>query len=85
MLWYAAEVRGQNVSNSVISLATYFLFTTYLCAGIVYFTSRFVFHVGVRLKKAREIGSYELVSRLGEGGMGEVGSRATGCWRDPLP
>ena len=72
VLWYAAEVRGQNVSNSVISLATYFLFTTYLCAGIAYFTSRFVFHVGVRLKKAREIGSYELVSRLGEGGMGEV-------------
>jgi len=72
VLWYAAEVRGENVSNSVISLATYFLFTTYLCAGIAYFTSRFVFHVGVRLKKAREIGSYELVSRLGEGGMGEV-------------
>jgi serine/threonine protein kinase len=72
VLWYAAEVREQNVSNSVISLATYFLFTTYLCAGIAYFTSRFVFHVGVRLKKAREIGSYELVSRLGEGGMGEV-------------
>jgi serine/threonine-protein kinase len=72
VLWYAAEVRGQPVSNSAISLATYFLFTTYLCAGIAYFTSRFVFHVGVRLKKAREIGSYELVSRLGEGGMGEV-------------
>ena len=72
VLWYAAEVRGEHVSNSVISLATYFLFTTYLCAGIAYFTSRFVFHVGVRLKKAREIGSYELVSRLGEGGMGEV-------------
>jgi serine/threonine-protein kinase len=72
VLWYAAEVRDQPVSNSVTSLATYFLFTTYLCAGIAYFTSRFVFHVGVRLKKAREIGSYELVSRLGEGGMGEV-------------
>lgn len=71
VLWYAA-VRGENVSNSAISLATYFLFTTYLCAGIAYVTSRFVFLYGMRLKKAREIGSYELVSRLGEGGMGEV-------------
>ncbi|HEX7778824.1 MAG TPA: serine/threonine-protein kinase [Vicinamibacterales bacterium] len=72
VLWYAAAVRGENVSNSAISLATYFLFTTYLCAGIAYVTSRFVFLYGMRLKRAREIGSYELVSRLGEGGMGEV-------------
>jgi eukaryotic-like serine/threonine-protein kinase len=72
VLWYAAAVRGENVSNSVVSLATYFLFTTYLCAGIAYVTSRFVFLYGMRLKRAREIGSYELVSRLGEGGMGEV-------------
>jgi serine/threonine-protein kinase len=72
VLWYAASVRGESVSNGAISLVTYFLFTTYLCAGIAYVTSRFVFHLGVRLKKAREIGSYELVSRLGEGGMGEV-------------
>jgi serine/threonine-protein kinase len=72
VLWYAAAVRGENVSNSAISLATYFLFTTYLCAGIAYVTSRFVFLYGMRLKRAREIGSYELVNRLGEGGMGEV-------------
>jgi serine/threonine-protein kinase len=72
MLLYASQGRGMPVSNSLLSLATYFLFTTYLCAGIAYVTSTFVFHLGVRLKKAREIGSYELVSRLGEGGMGEV-------------
>ena len=36
VLWYAAAVRGENVSNTAISLATYFLFTTYLCAGIAY-------------------------------------------------
>src|SRR5262245_48612207 len=72
VVWYVAAARGENVSNSVISLATYFLFTTYLCAFIAYVTSRFVFLYGMRLKKAREVGSYELVSRLGEGGMGEV-------------
>jgi eukaryotic-like serine/threonine-protein kinase len=72
VVWYVAQARGENVSNSVISLATYFLFTTYLCAFIAYVTSRFVFLYGMRLKRAREVGSYELVSRLGEGGMGEV-------------
>jgi serine/threonine-protein kinase len=34
--------------------------------------SRVVYRYGVRLNKAREIGSYELVKKLGEGGMGEV-------------
>ena len=72
VVWYVAQARGENVSNSVISLATYFLFTTYLCAFIAYVTSRFVFLYGIRLKRAREVGSYELVNRLGEGGMGEV-------------
>ena len=50
----------------------YFLFTTYVCAGIAFFVSREIQRYGRRLKKAREIGSYELVEQLGAGGMGEV-------------
>jgi len=50
----------------------YFLFTTYLCAGLAFLISRSVYKVGRSLKKAREIGSYQLVESLGEGGMGEV-------------
>jgi eukaryotic-like serine/threonine-protein kinase len=30
------------------------------------------FQVNVRLRRAREIGSYELIERIGQGGMGEV-------------
>jgi serine/threonine-protein kinase len=52
--------------------ATYFLFTTYLCAGIAYVVARIVHRFGVRLKEAREVGSYRLVECLGTGGMGEV-------------
>lgn len=50
----------------------YFGFTTYICAGLAIFISRIVYRFGHRLRKAREIGSYHLVKRLGEGGMGEV-------------
>jgi hypothetical protein len=50
----------------------YFLATTYLCAGIAFVISGVVYKIGCRLKKAQEIGSYQLVRPLGHGGMGEV-------------
>jgi serine/threonine-protein kinase len=63
---------GTNLGRSPVMIATLFLFTTYLCAGLAYLLGRIVYGYGVRLKKAREFGSYELVTKLGEGGMGEV-------------
>ncbi len=50
----------------------YFLATTYLCAGIAFVISGVVYHIGCRLRRAREIGSYQLARLLGHGGMGEV-------------
>ncbi len=44
----------------------------YACAGLATIPSRFLRHVGQKLSKARELGSYELVKLLGHGGMGEV-------------
>ena len=43
-----------------------------MSAGIAYVMSIIVYGYGVRLKRAREIGSYELVRQLGSGGMGDV-------------
>jgi len=53
-------------------LATYFLTSNYLSAVVAYVIARIVHGFGMRLKRAREIGSYELIERIGEGGMGEV-------------
>ena len=53
-------------------LATYFLTTNYASAVIAFVVARIVHGVNRRLKHAREIGSYELVERIGQGGMGEV-------------
>ena len=50
----------------------YFLFTTYLCAGLAFLTSRGIYKIGARLEEARDIGSYQLIELLGSGGMGEV-------------
>ena len=41
-------------------------------ALVAYMISRIVHRFGVRMKELREIGSYQLVTRIGEGGMGEV-------------
>jgi len=44
----------------------------YLMAGAAALLGRLIYRLGVEVKAAREYGGYELVSRLGSGGMGEV-------------
>ena len=39
---------------------------------IAHVGARVVYHLGTELRRARELGSYRLVERLGRGGMGEV-------------
>ena len=44
----------------------------YLLVGVAVVISRVVTRLGQQVTKAREMGSYQLVTRLGGGGMGEV-------------
>jgi serine/threonine-protein kinase len=52
--------------------AAYFLTSSYLSAVLAYVIARIVNRFSMRLEVAREVGSYELVERIGAGGMGEV-------------
>ena len=45
---------------------------TFICAGIAIFGSRVVYRLAQDLSKARRMGNYQLVEKIGIGGMGEV-------------
>ena len=48
------------------------VFPYLLVACMAWVGARVVFHLGTEVKRARELGSYRLEEKLGEGGMGEV-------------
>jgi eukaryotic-like serine/threonine-protein kinase len=48
------------------------VFPYLLVVGMAYVGARVVYHLGAEVKRARELGSYLLEEKLGEGGMGEV-------------
>jgi len=49
-----------------------YVFQYLVCVGLSYAVSRIVFTLGRDVSRARELGSYRLIERLGRGGMGEV-------------
>ena len=66
-----SPARGTTIDRPLV-YAAYFLTSNYLCAVIAYAVACIVHRFSIRLTHARDIGSYELIERLGAGGMGEV-------------
>ena len=67
---WLAHLRGVAVPSP---LQTFVIFwPNYVSAALATIPSHLMRHVGRKLRKAREMGSYELVKLLGHGGMGEV-------------
>jgi serine/threonine-protein kinase len=54
------------------ALFLYHVFPYLICVGLAYLGARIVYALNADVSRARDLGSYRLVERLGEGGMGEV-------------
>jgi serine/threonine-protein kinase len=48
------------------------VFPYLIVVGMAYVGARVIYHLGTEVQRARELGSYRLEEKLGEGGMGEV-------------
>jgi serine/threonine-protein kinase len=55
----------------VIHIVLFFL-ANYVCAAIAYVGARIIYRLGTEVAREREMGSYQLDARIGQGGMGEV-------------
>jgi serine/threonine-protein kinase len=71
VLGVAVTTAGVHIGDANV-VAIYYLTSNYLCAVVAYVVARIVHRYGMRLRHLREIGSYELLEPLGQGGMGEV-------------
>jgi len=67
---WLAHLRGVPTPSFLVTLLIFW--PNYASAGLATVPPRFLRHVGRKLNKARELGSYELITLLGQGGMGEV-------------
>ena len=67
---WLAHLRGAPVPSVV---NTFVIYTpNYVCAVVATLPSQLFQMMGRRLREARELGNYQLIERLGQGGMGEV-------------
>jgi serine/threonine-protein kinase len=74
-----AVVMGTSLQRAGLSYiftpATFFQFHVFpylICVILAYASARIMFKLGTDVSRARELGSYRLIERLGMGGMGEV-------------
>ena len=63
---------GARVSIAPLQFFFGLVFPYLIVVGMAYVGARVVYQLGTEVKRARELGSYVLLDKLGEGGMGEV-------------
>src|SRR5262249_10331880 len=74
MLLLSAAVHGvpASIRPWFGSIVLDFTIPTFICAAVSFFGSRVVYRLTRDRSRAREMGSYQLIDRIGSGGMGEV-------------
>ena len=65
-----ARARGMELPPMGLLVWTYL--PNYICAFLAVIPSRIIAHLSRKVSRARQLGSYRLVERIGRGGMGEV-------------
>jgi serine/threonine-protein kinase len=65
-----AQARGLELPPTSLLVWTYL--PNYICAGLAVLPAKILAHLGRKVSRARQLGSYRLVERIGRGGMGEV-------------
>jgi serine/threonine-protein kinase len=71
VLGLSATINGITIDRPIL-FASYYLLSSYLAVIGAYVVARIIYGYSMQLKHAREIGSYELIELIGEGGMGQV-------------
>jgi serine/threonine-protein kinase len=72
VIWVSLQSAGL---THIFTPETFFfanVFPYVICVALAYASARIMFTMGADLSRARELGSYRLIERLGQGGMGEV-------------
>ena len=64
--------RARGLELPALGLLVWTYLPNYICAGLAVLPSKIIAHLGRKVSRARQLGSYRLVERIGHGGMGEV-------------
>jgi eukaryotic-like serine/threonine-protein kinase len=64
--------RARGVEVPSLSLVAWTYLPNYICAVLAVIPSKILAHLGRKVTRARQLGSYRLVEQIGRGGMGEV-------------
>jgi serine/threonine-protein kinase len=65
-------VAAQGASLPPFDVLLLLTIPNYICAGLAVAVAKVIYGWGMEVSRAKRLGSYHLVERLGEGGMGEV-------------
>ena len=70
LAYYLAYLMGMPVTT--LTRAVIMVLPNFACALVASLPARMLHRLGMRLREAQELGSYQLIRLLGQGGMGEV-------------
>jgi serine/threonine-protein kinase len=71
-LYGVPDVLAPRFGEILLRVMVFLLLPTIISVGMAWYAARRIYGLRSDLSRARELGSYHLVEKLGEGGMGEV-------------